>query len=94
MLLISLLTLLNGLIFFIILISIFVFLTDKEEWGGDCETGTKQSPVDLNEDAAVLGTYPPFHFSSGYYQHMVDAAVINTGHSSEYIIMKLYVFKN
>jgi carbonic anhydrase len=65
------------IIFFFLL-----FFTEDENWGGDCDTGDKQSPVDLAFDASVRGHFPAFMFEN--YDEPIDkATVTNNGHSSE-----------
>lgn len=55
-------------------------LPDKEEWGGMCESGKRQSPVDLATDAAIKGKFPSFVFTK-YDQPMKNPKVENNGHS-------------
>lgn len=56
---------------------------DKEDWGGQCDTGLRQSPIDLAFGASVRGTYEDFEFHD-YDQPIQEATVTNNGHSSEY----------
>ncbi|XP_055687796.1 carbonic anhydrase 1-like [Lutzomyia longipalpis] len=51
-----------------------------ENWGGACDTGQKQSPVDLSFKASVRGEFPELLFED-YDEPIVDAKVLNTGHS-------------
>uniref|UniRef100_A0A1B0DQ47 Carbonic anhydrase n=1 Tax=Phlebotomus papatasi TaxID=29031 RepID=A0A1B0DQ47_PHLPP len=51
-----------------------------ENWGGACDTGMKQSPVDLSFKASVRGKFPEFHFED-YEEPIVGGRVLNTGHS-------------
>lgn len=51
-----------------------------EHWGGNCDTGRRQSPIDLNMKAAVKGAYPPFVFDN-YDQQMNNASLVNNGHT-------------
>lgn len=49
-------------------------------WGGSCDTGRRQSPIDLNMKAAVKGAYPLFVFDN-YDQPMRNASLVNNGHT-------------
>lgn len=61
----------------------FIFpLTDPEQWGGQCDTGRRQSPIDLTYQAAVKGDFSPFLFSN-YMNPIRNAQLTNTGHSSK-----------
>ncbi|XP_059620833.1 carbonic anhydrase 1 [Phlebotomus argentipes] len=51
-----------------------------ENWGGACDTGLKQSPVDLSFRASVRGKFPLLHFED-YDEPIKGAQVLNTGHS-------------
>ncbi|GAB0097666.1 Carbonic anhydrase [Sergentomyia squamirostris] len=51
-----------------------------ENWGGACDSGMKQSPVDLAFKASVRGKFPQLHFED-YDEPIADAKVLNTGHS-------------
>lgn len=64
-----------------LVISIF-HLPDNEDWGGMCAAGKRQSPVDLNHDAAIKGQYPGFIFQN-YDTPMDTPQIVNNGHSSE-----------
>uniref|UniRef100_A0A1L8DFC8 Carbonic anhydrase n=1 Tax=Nyssomyia neivai TaxID=330878 RepID=A0A1L8DFC8_9DIPT len=55
-------------------------IVGPENWGGACDTGQKQSPVDLSFKASVRGEYPEFLFED-YDEPIVGAKVLNTGHS-------------
>lgn len=55
-----------------------------ENWGGACDTGMKQSPVDLSFKASVRGKFPEFHFED-YEEPIVGGKILNTGHSSKYL---------
>lgn len=45
----------------------------------------RQSPVDLTEEASILGKYPAIMF--GNYSEVIKTAnVRNTGHSSKYLL--------
>lgn len=57
-----------------------VILKGDEGWGGQCSLGRRQSPIDLAEDAAVLGKYAPLKFDN-YGDILQNAKVRNTGHS-------------
>lgn len=54
-----------------------------EHWGGNCDTGRRQSPIDVNYKAAVKGVYPKFVFVN-YDQPMLNASLVNNGHTSEF----------
>lgn len=51
-----------------------------EHWGGSCDTGRRQSPIDVNYKAAVKGAYPVFVFVN-YDQTMRNASLVNNGHT-------------
>lgn len=51
-----------------------------ENWGGSCDTGHRQSPIDVNYKAAVKGAYPEFVFVN-YDQPMRNASLVNNGHT-------------
>uniref|UniRef100_A0A6B2E880 Carbonic anhydrase n=1 Tax=Phlebotomus kandelakii TaxID=1109342 RepID=A0A6B2E880_9DIPT len=51
-----------------------------ENWGGACDTGLKQSPVDLAFKASVRGKFPELHFED-YDEPIIAGKVLNTGHS-------------
>ncbi|XP_062548362.1 putative carbonic anhydrase 3 [Armigeres subalbatus] len=53
---------------------------EPENWGGTCDTGRRQSPIDLSHDAAVKGVYPLFVFDD-YDQSMTNASLVNNGHT-------------
>lgn len=55
-------------------------LDQSPDWGGNCSTGRRQSPIDVNSKAAVKGTYPAFVFDN-YDQPIKDASLVNSGHS-------------
>lgn len=55
-------------------------INDQEHWGGQCDTGRRQSPIDLTYKAAVKGDYPPFLFSN-YMNPIRNAKLTNSGHS-------------
>lgn len=57
---------------------------ETEKWGGQCDDGQRQSPIDLAFGASVRGTYDDFVFHD-YEQPIKDAKVTNNGHSSEFI---------
>lgn len=61
----------------------YVIFAGNEDWGGACDRGRRQSPIDLAHLASVKGSYPPFITNSGYNIPLENAAVTNTGHSSE-----------
>lgn len=53
---------------------------EPQHWGGSCDTGRRQSPIDLNMKAAVKGAYPLFVFDN-YDQPMRNASLVNNGHT-------------
>lgn len=53
-----------------------------EHWGEHCDEGRRQSPVDLATEASVHGIFPSFTFAD-YDESIMDAAVVNTGHSGK-----------
>jgi carbonic anhydrase len=55
-------------------------------WGGECDEGKRQSPIDLNYDVAVKGKLQPFTFVN-YAQPIERAIITNTGYSSEYLFV-------
>uniref|UniRef100_A0A1Q3FHQ9 Carbonic anhydrase n=2 Tax=Culex tarsalis TaxID=7177 RepID=A0A1Q3FHQ9_CULTA len=55
-------------------------IKDPEHWGGQCDTGRRQSPIDLTHRAAVRGDFSPFLFSN-YMNPIRNAQLANTGHS-------------
>lgn len=66
------------------MIDLFFPIAGVENWGGQCDTGRRQSPIDLAFGASVRGTYDDFVFHD-YDQAIKDAKVTNNGHSSEFI---------
>lgn len=44
-------------IYVIIFIEIFSDFLENENWGGECDTGRRQSPIDLDHDASVKGRF-------------------------------------
>lgn len=60
---------------------VLFFFAVVENWGGECDEGRRQSPIDLSYAASVRGYYPEFDFSD--YDHVIpNANVSNNGHSS------------
>lgn len=55
-------------------------MKDTEHWGGQCDTGRRQSPIDLTYKAAVKGDFSPFLFNN-YMNPIRNAQLTNTGHS-------------
>lgn len=53
-----------------------------ENWGGQCDEGARQSPIDLSYAASVRGFYQGFDFSD-YNAIIPNANVTNNGHSSK-----------
>ncbi|KAL9694619.1 hypothetical protein quinque_013904 [Culex quinquefasciatus] len=62
------------------LFSIACASPNPEHWGGQCDTGRRQSPIDLTHKAAVRGDFSPFLFSN-YMNPIRNAQLANTGHS-------------
>lgn len=61
----------------------FIFpFTGDENWGGMCNTGRRQSPIDLVKEAAVAGKFTGFVFQN-YDTPMKSPVIVNNGHSSE-----------
>lgn len=56
---------------------------EPENWGGQCDSGLRQSPIDLAFGASVRGTFDDFVFHD-YDQPIKDAKVTNNGHSGEF----------
>ena len=52
----------------------------NRDWGGDCSTGTKQSPIDIDTSNTNAVVYDDFTFFSGYYTLQIGS-VTNDGHS-------------
>ena len=61
---------------------LFFLLSGDENWGGQCSQGRRQSPIDLAEEASVIGRYPALQLTN-YDQILKNAKVRNTGHSRE-----------
>ncbi|XP_055617826.1 putative carbonic anhydrase 3 [Toxorhynchites rutilus septentrionalis] len=55
-------------------------VNETERWGGQCDTGRRQSPIDLTYQAAVKGEFSPFLFNN-YMSPIRNAKLTNTGHS-------------
>ncbi|XP_055586522.1 carbonic anhydrase [Uranotaenia lowii] len=55
-------------------------INEPEHWGGQCDNGRRQSPIDLTYRAAVRGDFSPFLFSN-YMNPIRNARLTNTGHS-------------
>ncbi|XP_058811546.1 putative carbonic anhydrase 3 [Topomyia yanbarensis] len=53
---------------------------EPENWGGNCDFGRRQSPIDITYKAAVKGTYPELIFQN-YDKPLVNASLVNTGHT-------------
>lgn len=60
-----------------------VYVAEPEQWGGQCDTGHRQSPIDLAYGASVQGSFEDFQFHD-YQQPILDAKVTNNGHSGEF----------
>uniref|UniRef100_A0AAG5DUH3 Carbonic anhydrase n=1 Tax=Anopheles atroparvus TaxID=41427 RepID=A0AAG5DUH3_ANOAO len=55
-------------------------ISEPETWGGQCDNGRRQSPIDLTQAAAVRGEFAPFQFNN-YKLPIRQAQLVNTGHS-------------
>lgn len=64
---------------------IFAIISGDELWNGQCSSGRRQSPIDLAEDASVIGRYPNLYFKN-YDKLFKNARIINTGHSRKFTI--------
>lgn len=51
----------------------------SEHWSGDCQTGQKQSPINLEYSGAILDDYVPFKLIN--YNAAYNATITNNGHS-------------
>lgn len=40
-----------------------MYILENENWGGECDTGRRQSPIDLDHDASVKGIYKQIKIS-------------------------------
>lgn len=69
----------------IITISASFTIAGDEGWGGKCSLGRRQSPIDLAEDASIVGKYEPLKFDN-YEDVLKNAKVRNTGHSCKYYL--------
>lgn len=56
-----------------------------EHWGGSCDVGKRQSPIEINHKAAVKGTYPDFFFVN-YDVPLTNASLVNTGHTVQIML--------
>lgn len=69
----------------VIVIECMYVFSGEEQWGGKCRNGSRQSPIDLAKDAAVMGRYPSLYFRN--YENLLESAKIrNTGHSCKFTI--------
>lgn len=53
-----------------------------ENWGGSCDKGRRQSPIDIAYAASVRGSYPEFIFD-GYGSLPDSAYIVNNGHTGK-----------
>ncbi|XP_055522589.1 putative carbonic anhydrase 3 [Wyeomyia smithii] len=51
-----------------------------ENWGGSCDLGRRQSPIDITYKASVKGAYTEFIFQN-YDKLFEDVSLVNTGHT-------------
>lgn len=72
----------NAKIFFFLfdLKFVFDFFSGPDEWGGICQSGKKQSPIDINADRVVKTKFPQFEFSETFLGKSI-LKVANNGHS-------------
>ncbi|KAL5283052.1 hypothetical protein ACFFRR_005792 [Megaselia abdita] len=57
-------------------------LEESEEfqnWGGDCDNGRQQSPIDINFNKVLKGIYPKLIFNG--YNSIAGCNIVNNGHS-------------
>lgn len=71
----------------------FFLFAGQEEWGGQCRSGRRQSPIDLAKDAAIMGRYPSLLFKS-YDSVLKNAKIRNTGHSCKLKSAYIHLFYN
>ncbi|KAJ9596926.1 hypothetical protein L9F63_012051 [Diploptera punctata] len=50
-----------------------------EDWPGMCQTGTRQSPIDLDPEITVPGTFEPLVLL--HYDRKANASITNNGHT-------------
>ncbi|XP_073818042.1 carbonic anhydrase 7 [Musca autumnalis] len=50
------------------------------KWGGICDTGTRQSPINLSLRGAIKGVYEKLE-GDNYDKTITEASMVNTGHS-------------
>ncbi|ETN63333.1 carbonic anhydrase [Anopheles darlingi] len=55
-------------------------INEPEAWGGQCDSGRRQSPIALSRAAAVRGEFGPLIFNN-YKLPIRQALLTNTGHS-------------
>lgn len=65
-------------------------LGEPENWGGSCDTGRRQSPIDLTHEAAVKGMFPLFVFNN-YDQSLRNGSLVNNGHTIQVNIEEEYI---
>lgn len=76
----------NGRLVYCLYLRFHSCLIGDENWGGKCEKGRRQSPVDLAVDASIVGQYPSLMLGN-YTEIIENAAVINTGHSGRILLL-------
>lgn len=52
------------------------------KWGGICDNGKKQSPINLHTKGVLKGKFDPLKFDN-YDEHQSSLQMVNNGHSSE-----------
>ncbi|XP_055852004.1 carbonic anhydrase 2 [Episyrphus balteatus] len=50
------------------------------QWGGLCDTGNRQSPIDLSLSGALKGNFPDFEFHN-YDKTLTSPSLLNNGHT-------------
>lgn len=60
----------------------FLLSTAFPKWGGLCDSGKKQSPINLHVKGALKGEFDALKFEN-YDEHQKNLRMVNNGHSSE-----------
>lgn len=55
------------------------FFAEFQGWGGDCDSGRQQSPININLNKVLKGIYPKLQFNG--YNSIVGCDIVNNGHS-------------
>lgn len=67
-------------------ISLFInsfILIEFPHWGGMCDQGKRQSPINLSLRGAIKGIYDKLEIEN-YDKTITQAALVNTGHSGKF----------